>query len=77
MTKHAHIFLIRFRLYLDISHLTSSGMLHQSREETEPHCRQAHPVQPNACFHDAFVQMRPGVRFHSSDDITQDEGAPT
>ena len=26
MTKHAHIFLIRFRLYFDMSHLTSSGV---------------------------------------------------
>jgi len=26
MTNHAHIFLIRFRLHFDMSHLTSSGV---------------------------------------------------
>ena len=34
------------------------------------------PCSLTVCSYDAFAQMRPIMRFHASDDITRDEGAP-
>ena len=33
-------------------------------------------MQPTVYLHDAFAKMLHGVRFHLSDNITQDDGAP-
>jgi hypothetical protein len=76
MTNHTHIFLIRFRLYFDMSHLTSSGVpptprrivaicrasrFSEARLNRSPAAVNRTSCSRTACFHDAFIRMRPGM----------------